>query len=179
MLRLQAMVVEMSDVNKVADWVQDEFESAENSRFADSLIKTSGDFSSEPTNDNSPLDFSEWKKFSRIVKDAARLAELASAEAGRARKWERIVGCEFVRQPAWHMLLELFQNFYKGVPASTKSLQLVSGCPETTSLRILERLEAAGLVERKGCEADKRRTLVRLTCRGVLQVGSALETLGA
>ena len=75
------------------------------------------------------------------------------------------------------MLLELFIQFAGGAKVSTKSLSLISGSPDTTAHRLIDRLEDAGLIKRSTSTSDKRVTLVELTRKGVLAVGSALKAL--
>ena len=88
---------------------------------------------------------------------------------------EDAIGTEFVGIPAWNMLLELFRQFAGGARVSTKSLQIISRCPETTALRIIDRLEKQGLVERSVSHDDKRFTFVTLTRDGLIKVGSVLK----
>jgi DNA-binding MarR family transcriptional regulator len=72
------------------------------------------------------------------------------------------------------MLLELFIQFSGGARVSTKSLVIASGTSDTTGLRLIDRLEEAGLVERSPSQMDKRVTLVSLTRQGVIAVGKVL-----
>ncbi len=90
---------------------------------------------------------------------------------------EEAIGIDIIGVPAWNMLLELFKQFAGGAKVSTKSLQLISRCPETTALRIIARLEHRGLVTRSQSPTDKRVTFVTLTRDGVVKVGTVLERL--
>lgn len=72
------------------------------------------------------------------------------------------------------MLLELFIQFAGGATVSTKSLCLASGLADTSALRMIDRLEAAGLLERSQSPVDKRITLVGLSKQGVTAVGMIL-----
>jgi DNA-binding IclR family transcriptional regulator len=72
------------------------------------------------------------------------------------------------------MLLELFIQFAGGARVSTKCLVIASGAPDTTALRMIDRLVESGLVERAPSQTDKRVTLINLTREGVVAVGMVL-----
>lgn len=116
-----------------------------------------------------------FSKVARIERNAIPLSHSAVIEESRARIREEAIGVEIVGAPAWNMLLELFKQFAGDAKVSTKSLQVISRCPETTALRIINRLERRGFVARSQSERDKRVTFVNLTKDGVLKVGSVLE----
>ncbi len=88
------------------------------------------------------------------------------------------MGADLVGISAWNMLLELFKQFAGKAKVSTKSLQIVANCPETTALRIIAKLEERGLVIRSHSDGDRRVTFVELTRDGVTRVGTVLERLG-
>ncbi|ANK12885.1 winged helix DNA-binding protein [Erythrobacter neustonensis] len=118
---------------------------------------------------------SNWlTKEGRIERDSLRLAQVAAAMRATAHRRRRHLAAEWFGEPAWEMLLELFIQFAGGARVSTKSLAIASGAPDTTALRIMDRLEAASLIEREPSQTDKRVTLVSLTREGVIAVGSAL-----
>lgn len=121
--------------------------------------------------------FPIFSKASNIQKSAIFLYLSATKEERRARLREEIIGADIVAIPSWNILLELFKQFAEGVKVSTKSLQLISMAPDTTTLRIISRLEAIGLVERSQSDTDKRVTFIELTRDGVTKVGSVLEQL--
>lgn len=99
-------------------------------------------------------------------------------EEQRATFREEVIGADLVGIPAWNMLLELFKQFAGGAKVSTKSLQIIARCPETTALRVIDRLEQRGLVMRSYTNDDKRVTFVSLTQDGVTKVGTILEHFG-
>lgn len=110
----------------------------------------------------------------RIERQALRLAQVARRMRDVARRRLRHLSADWFGEPGWEMLLELFIQFAGGARVSTKSLAIASGAPDTTALRIMDRLEAASLIERLPSQADKRVTLVSLTRKGVVAVGSVL-----
>lgn len=124
---------------------------------------------------------SSYPKFSqaaRIERNSLSLALLATREEYRAKLRDEAIGVDLVGVPSWNILLELFKQFAGGAKVSTKSLQIISRCPETTALRIIDRLEQRGLVARSQSDVDKRVTFISLTRDGVVKVGSVLERIG-
>jgi DNA-binding MarR family transcriptional regulator len=114
----------------------------------------------------------------RIERQALVLAQVAILMRNRAKRRARYISKEFISEPAWKMLLELFIQFAGGAEVSTKSLCIVSDVPDTTALRVIEKMESANLVERSQSLVDKRVTLVRLTRQGIVAVGSILMEVG-
>lgn len=113
----------------------------------------------------------------RIERNAIELAKTAIRIQELGRRRERYIPAEMLGEPSWQMLLELFIQFAGGAKVSTKSLCIISGCPDTTALRQIDQLEAAGLAKRSQSQEDKRVTLVELTREGVIAVGSALNDI--
>jgi hypothetical protein len=114
----------------------------------------------------------------KIERSSLRLAQVATSMRAVARRRTRHLSGEWFGEPAWEMLLELFIQFAGGARVSTKSLAIASGAPDTTALRIMDRLEAAALITRSPSQMDKRVTLVSLTQKGVVAVGSVLMEAG-
>jgi hypothetical protein len=110
----------------------------------------------------------------QIERRALRLAKVALRLRAAAHRRTRYLSPEWFGEPAWEMLLELFIQFAGGARVSTKSLVMASGLADTTGLRVIDRLEQAGLIERFPSRMDKRVTLVSLTREGVVAVGSIL-----
>lgn len=117
-------------------------------------------------------------KSAKIEKNALSLSFSATKEEHRARLREEVIGADLLGIPAWNMLLELFKQFTGGAKVSTKALQIIAGCPETTALRIIDRLEQRGLVVRLHSDGDRRVTFVELTREGMTKVGTILERFG-
>lgn len=82
-----------------------------------------------------------------------------------------------VGMPVWNMLLELFKQASGDAKVSTKSLQIISGVPETTALRLIGQLEERGIIARSHSSADRRVTFITLTQAGLVKVGTILERL--
>lgn len=110
----------------------------------------------------------------RIERRALHLAKVALRLRAKSHRRTRHLSPEWFGEPAWEMLLELFIQFAGGARVSTKSLIMASGVADTTGLRVIDRLEQAGLIDRSASRMDKRVTLVSLTSEGVVAVGSIL-----
>lgn len=141
------------------------------SRLADSIDQN---WHPDQVKSNYPI----FSKAARIERKSLSLSLSATKEEYRAKLREEAVGADLLGVPAWNMLLELFKQFAGGAKVSTKSLQIISRCPETTALRIIDRLEDRGLVVRSQSETDKRVTFITLTQDGVMKVGAVLERMG-
>jgi len=64
--------------------------------------------------------------------------------------------------PAWDMLLDLYGCHLEGETVCISNACAAAGVPTTTALRWVNRLEEAGLVERRPDPADNRRIIVEL-----------------
>jgi CheY-like chemotaxis protein/DNA-binding MarR family transcriptional regulator len=82
---------------------------------------------------------------------------------------------ELFSDPCWEMLLDLYDARLAGAEVSVTSLGVASGVPPTTALRRMETLQGHGLIERADDIDDKRRTIVRLTERGLEAVEQFFE----
>jgi len=140
-------------------------------RLADSIDQN---WSPESAKSNYPM----FSRAAKIERNAIPLSFSATKEEHRAKIRDEALGVELVGVPAWNMLLELFKQFSGGAKVSTKSLQIIARCPETTALRIIDRLEHRGLVIRSQSETDKRVTFIALSREGLTTVGSILERFG-
>ncbi|MWV28424.1 MarR family transcriptional regulator [Aurantiacibacter rhizosphaerae] len=113
-------------------------------------------------------------KLSRIERDLYILGDKARQICESRKRRAKFIPASLFAEPAWEMLLELFQQHAGRARVSTTSLCIASGSPCTTALRYIAELEAVGLVRRVPAEHDKRVTFVELTDDGVLAVGSYL-----
>ena len=78
-------------------------------------------------------------------------------------------------EPAWDMLLDLFQNRRTGTWISVKSLCVASGAPETTAKRYIQLLEDKHLISSRTDPSDGRVRLVALSLEGVSVMASLLR----
>jgi MarR family len=146
--------------------------------FAATLLRLADSIDQDWDPSNVRSNYPIFSKVARIERNAISFAFLATKEEYRARLRDEAIGADLVGVPAWNILLELFKQFAGGAKVSTKSLQLISRCPETTALRIIDRLEQRGLVARSQSKVDKRVTFISLTRDGVTKIGAILERTG-
>ena len=153
------------------------FTPSEMRRLAISLLRLSDSIDQGWSPDDLRSRYGMLSKAGRIEKMSLILAKVADLEVQKTKVREHHLGKDLLGNPAWNMLLELFQQFAGGALVSTKSLQLIAGCPETTALRVIDRLEDFGLVERQTSESDRRVTVIGLSREGLVKVGSVLQDL--
>jgi predicted transcriptional regulator len=111
----------------------------------------------------------------RIERNAPALATTARLICHRRRRRQDHVPHDVLGEPAWDMLLDLFQQWAEGVKISVSNLCIAAGVPQTTALRYITMLEDLGLVIREPSTEDKRVTFVSLTELGILSVGNFLD----
>ncbi|MES2712445.1 MAG: winged helix DNA-binding protein [Pseudomonadota bacterium] len=87
----------------------------------------------------------------------------------RARRRNSTLG-SFLEWPAWDMLLDLAAVTAEGKHVSVSAICISSGAPQSTALRKLAALEAAGLVRRYLHGTDRRRVCLALTEKGSVLV---------
>ncbi len=144
---------------------------------ATSLLRLADSIDQNWNQDEVRSNYPMFSKAARIERNVMPLAFSATKEEHRAKILEEAIGVEIIGVPAWNILLELFKQSAGGAKVSTKSLQLIARCPETTALRIIDRLEHRGFVIRAQSTTDKRVTFIALTRDGLIKVGSVLERL--
>lgn len=74
-----------------------------------------------------------------------------------------MLGAALFADPAWDILLDLFIQAARGRRVAVTAACAAAGVPETTALRYVVALEAAGHIERKPDTTDARRTWLALT----------------
>lgn len=77
---------------------------------------------------------------------------------------------------AWDVLLELFVSTAQGEELCVKQVLFSTGMPATSAMRLLERLEGAGLIFKSRSIQDRRQTLVSFTEEGIDSTSSMLDT---
>lgn len=137
-------------------------------RLADSLDQQWDDSSNRPM-------FRWPNAITRVERNALNLAMKARVIYEKRRRRLDYIPAQFLGEPAWDMLLELFMQYAGGAKVSTTSLCIASDAPNSTALRQIVQLEEAGLIKRSPSEFDKRVTFVELTTSGLLAMGRYLE----
>ena len=103
------------------------------------------------------------------------LANEAAEEYQIRRRREKFIPAALCKEPAWDMLLELFQAHTCCRNLRTTSLCIASGAPTTTALRWIDVLEKEKFISREIEMGDNRATIVRLTELGLNQVTKSLR----
>lgn len=92
------------------------------------------------------------------------------------RKRDSTFGDRLFADPAWDMMLDLFQASKKDArPISVTSLCIASAVPNTTALRWIDALVQKGLLARHADEHDGRRTFVSLTDEALRKMEEVLS----
>jgi DNA-binding MarR family transcriptional regulator len=79
----------------------------------------------------------------------------------------------------WDLLLVLARACGEGGEVRQTEAFRAVGVPHTTGLRVIQRLEAAGLAERSGHPGMKRSLVLRLTAEGARRMSLALDAKGS
>lgn len=93
------------------------------------------------------------------------------------RKRENFIKIEFLGEPAWDILLDLYICFKEKRQSLVKSTCSASNVPATTALRWIRLLEEGGLIKRLSDSKDKRKVFIFLTDAGVLAMESYLSSI--
>lgn len=156
------------------DMIAGQFSPAQMRQLGSSLLKLADAIDDQWNPDEVRATYHWLTQAGRIERQALNLAQVATRMRALARRRCRHLSGEWFGEPAWEMLLELFIQFAGGARVSTKCLVIASGAPDTTALRVIDRLVESGLVERAPSPTDKRVTLINLTRQGVVAVGMVL-----
>jgi DNA-binding transcriptional ArsR family regulator len=88
----------------------------------------------------------------------------------------RYFDAKLFADPAWDMLLDLFEADLSGARVSTTSLTAASGVPATTALRWIKRMTDSGLLERR---PDGQRIFIELAPEAREAMRAYFERIGA
>ena len=104
-------------------------------------------------------------------------ARLATAKAWiQARRWrDRLLDCELFADPAWDLMLDLYEKHYEGRAVSVTSACLAAKVPSATAFRQLSRLCMKGWVERHDDGSDRRKVQVSLTRAAVEAMDAVMD----
>lgn len=97
---------------------------------------------------------------------AAAAAQVLRDVIRNRRLRERLFGSGLFFDPAWDILLDLYQAHLVQQRVATSELGRAAAIPPTTTLRWVDKLEQSGLVIRKPDPLDARRMFVELSKKG-------------
>lgn len=107
-------------------------------------------------------------------KNLSRLEAVQSVIAARVRRSQHLAA-ELFSDPAWDMLLHLYETSLLQQRVSITAACRASGAPCSTGLRWLQKLTQEGLVDRIEDPLDQRRTWVQLSSGGLTAMTSYFE----
>ena len=109
------------------------------------------------------------------MSDNLELVALArSFERARA-ELDRFFPQGLFGDPGWSLLLDLYIAHHEGRAVNTSGVCSGANVPQTTGLRWLDRLEAAGLIRRHRHAQDTRFVMVELSEMGLRRMTAFLE----
>lgn len=107
----------------------------------------------------------EWgENGSRVHTSLTRVGRILKLRKAR----DDIFGRSLFGEPAWDMLLHLYDAHLQGRPECVTSVCAASGVPPSTALRWIHCLLDRKWILREGDSCDQRRLIVSLSPKGVL-----------
>ena len=124
------------------------------------------------------------KRAGRFVPEPAprpssRLGRLARRLYAERRTRDEVMDCPMLREGAWDLLLDLYASSAEGASISVSNACAAACVPPTTALRLVARLEEAGLIRRLEVEWDRRVRHLELTCQAESMMTAYLERISA
>lgn len=105
------------------------------------------------------------------------LRAFAQAEYQRRRIRERWLPQKHLHEPAWDILLDLYQSASKGNGQRVTSVCIAACVPPTTALRWIKVLESEGLAQREAEVTDLRASSIFLTPEGFRTMSAVLAAM--
>jgi len=109
----------------------------------------------------------------------SRLQTATRLSDERRKRSQHFADSELFLEPAWDILLYLFQVQSKGEEAKIEGVALASGLSTTSALRWFEMLESKKLVfAYKQQEEDREQIYLRLSPKGLIEMAAYLDRTG-
>lgn len=105
----------------------------------------------------------------------ATLVKAAERSIDQRAFRERCLPAEFASGAAWYLLLHLFVARHERQDMSIAAATKAAGVRPTTGLRLLDRLESAGLIERSRGKGNAKVVLIVLTDLATERVSQILD----
>lgn len=96
------------------------------------------------------------------------------------RRREKMIDAEIFGEPAWDILLDLYEAHQIGRPIAVTSACIGAAVPPTTALRWINVLTERGHIQREEDPGDARRSFVKLTASTIVKLDQLFgrQTLG-
>jgi len=114
-----------------------------------------------------------------LIEQRMRVAKLVSWLRNARSLRTRVFDAELFGEPAWDILLDLYDAELRQVRTKISSVCIESHIPRTTSLRWLKAMENRGLVQRRDDPNDARRIFVSLTPSAIGVMDALFEAMAA
>jgi DNA-binding MarR family transcriptional regulator len=123
-----------------------------------------------------PLD-NEGHLHACLLQPGCPEARVATAKAWiEARRWrDKLLDCDLFADPAWDLMLDLYEKHYEAKPVTVTSACLAAKVPSATAFRQLSRLCLKGWVERHDDGSDRRKVQVSLTKAAVEAMDAVMD----
>jgi hypothetical protein len=107
---------------------------------------------------------------------SAELVAFARRLERARQERQRFIPAELFGEPGWSLMLDLFIAHHEGRVVNTSGACFGANVPQTTGLRWLEKLDAAGLIARHSHPQDTRFVMITLSPDGLERMTAVLET---
>jgi hypothetical protein len=107
------------------------------------------------------------------------LVSFARRLARARQERERFFPSELLGEPGWSLMLDLFVAHHEGRMVNTSGACFGANVAQTTGLRWLDKLDAAGLITRRPHPQDTRFVMIALSPDGVARMTAVLATFQA
>ena len=122
------------------------------------------------------MDRHEASKDPKISRESRSQAATRIFEERRVRA-DHFADADLFGEPAWDILLYLFQGHSHGRGVKIETISIMLGMPATSALRWLEVLERKELVFAYRDETNVRQIFLRLSSKGFLQMAQYLDNV--
>jgi len=111
--------------------------------------------------------------------ELAELVQFAQRLQRARLERDAYIPASVLGEPGWSLLLDLFVAHHEGRLVNSSGACCGAGLPQTTGLRWLDKLDAAGLIVRHPHPRDTRFVMIELSPEGVERMSAVLSRMVA
>lgn len=111
--------------------------------------------------------------------ELAELVQFAQRLQRARLERDAYIPASVLGEPGWSLLLDLFVAHHEGRLVNSSGACCGAGLPQTTGLRWLDKLDAAGLILRHPHPRDTRFVMIELSPEGVERMTAVLSRMVA